>query len=58
MFLVVVLMLSGCAHCSTTVSHFDGKTFGINPYGSGNLKVDRITSWGSSNCVFNGGEIK
>jgi len=49
--IVLCIMLSGCAHCSRTVSDFDGKTAGINPYGSGTLKTSRVSYWGTKACV-------
>jgi len=47
------ILLAGCSHCSITKTEFDGKTFGINPYGSGKMKVERISYWGNLNCVGN-----
>ena len=41
----------GCAHCSKTVTHFKGKTAGINPYGAGNVIIDRESYWGDMNCI-------
>ena len=44
-------MFLGCAHCSRTVTHFDGKTKSLNPYGDGNMTIDRESYWGNMNCV-------
>lgn len=48
---VLVLSLSGCAHCSKTVTNFNGKTTGINPYGAGTVKVVREAYWGNLKCI-------
>ena len=48
---ICVMLLSGCAHCSKTVTKFDGKTTGINPYGSGKVKVVREAYWGFKQCI-------
>lgn len=51
LILCVGLIVVGCAHCSRTQTHFDGKTKGINPYGDGQLIIDRDSYWGNQNCI-------
>jgi len=51
MCLFAVILISGCAHCSKIVSHFEGKTKGLNPYGDGNAVVDRESYWGDRECI-------
>lgn len=50
---VCLIFLQGCAHCSKTVTNFDGKTSGINPYGNGKVKVLRTSYWGNNMCIKN-----
>jgi len=49
--LLICFVLQGCAHCSKTVTTFDGKTKGFNPYGDGDLTIDRTAYWGTKGCV-------
>jgi len=49
--LISILSLSGCTHCSLTETVFDGKTSGINPYGSGDIIIERKSYWGTNACV-------
>jgi hypothetical protein len=49
--LILVLLLVGCSHCSVTKTKFTGKTTGINPYGNGNIVVDRESYWGFNECL-------
>jgi len=49
--ILMVSMLSGCAHCSVTITDFTGKTKGINPYGDGNVVVARESYWGNLQCI-------
>ena len=49
--LLVAIALVGCSHCSKTVSKFDGRTSGLNPYGEGDLEVDRTSYWGTQECI-------
>jgi len=49
--MILVSVLSGCAHCSRTVTNFNGKTNGLNPYGKGDIKVDREAYWGNLKCI-------
>lgn len=53
LFLIIFMMFFciSCAHCSLTKTHFTGKTTGVNPYGSGNIVVDRESYWGDLNCI-------
>lgn len=48
---ILCALFLGCTHCSKTVTMFKGKTTGINPYGSGNIRVDRESYWGSLECI-------
>ena len=47
----ISLLCISCAHCSKTVTHFDGKTKSLNPYGDGVMVVDRESYWGDKTCV-------
>ncbi len=49
--LILVLSVSGCAHCSKTKSVFDGQSSGINPYGKGRLQIVRESFWGTKSCI-------
>ena len=49
--LCVAVTIIGCAHCSRTLTHFQGKTTGVNPYGSGNIEVNRDSYWGDKECI-------
>ena len=48
---LALMVLGGCAHCSVTVTKFDGKTTGINPHGAGKIKVVREAYWGNLKCI-------
>ena len=41
-----IVLCIGCVHYSKTITDFNGKTTGINPYGSGTIKVHRESYWG------------
>lgn len=45
---LIVIMAAGCAHVSVTETNFDGRTNGLNPYGSGDLEVVRVSITGTS----------
>ena len=49
--LFFIPFLISCSHCSRTVTNFDGKPSGLNPYGSGNLVVVREAYWGNLKCI-------
>lgn len=49
--LVCLTSVISCAHCSRTISNFDGKTKSLNPYGDGKLDVQRESYWGNLNCI-------
>ena len=51
LLLAVVVLFTGCAHCSVTLTKFDGKTKGLNPYGDGNIDVIREAYWGFKACI-------
>ena len=53
LFLSMAVFIFGCAHVSKTVTHFDGKTKGFNPYGDGNIVVDRTAYWGTNSELLN-----
>jgi len=48
--IVSLLFLVGCAHCSKTVTDFNGKTSGINPYGKGDIKIHRESTYRLGDC--------
>ena len=60
LILAVLLIVSslGCSHCSVTRTNFDGKTSGINPYGAGEVEVERESYWGTNQCVVKLMEMK
>ena len=45
------IAVSGCAHCSRTVTDFNGKTKGFNPYGDGTVTMKREAYWGNLSCI-------
>jgi len=51
LMILVISILSGCAHCSVTTTNFDGKTKGFNPYGDGDVDVIREAYWGFKECI-------
>ena len=52
--LAFMLMTVGCVHCSLTKTNFKGRTTGINPYGSGDITVNRTSLWGThEECITN-----
>jgi len=51
LLLICILSMSGCTHCSLTETVFEGETKGINPYGSGNIVIERKSYWGTNACV-------
>jgi len=48
---ITVFSLSSCTHCSLTETVFEGKTKGMNPYGDGDVIIDRQSYWGTNACV-------
>ena len=54
MICLVLLIIygSGCSHCSVTRTEFDGKTSGLNPYGTGDIEIVRESfwQWGKAKC--------
>ena len=53
LIVVVAMLFVGCAgnHCSRTVTNFTGKTKGFNPYGDGDMDMDRESYWGNLGCI-------
>lgn len=49
--ILCLILMSGCSHCSRTITDFDGKTHGLNPYGTGKAKVTREAYWGNLQCI-------
>ena len=44
-----IVFCIGCVHYSKTITDFNGKTTGINPYGNGDITVHRESYWGIGN---------
>jgi len=53
LFVFLVILFAGCVHCSKTKTKFVGETNGLNPYGKGNIKIERESYWGIGKCVSN-----
>jgi len=47
----LLIFAAGCAHCSLTETKFKGKTKGMNPYGDGDITIDRTSYWGTQECL-------
>lgn len=51
LIIALVIMTTGCAHSSRTITKFYGKTKGINPYGDGQITIYRESYWGTEALV-------